>query len=101
MSLVLQRLADALDRERRSALAADLDALLALQEEKRALIDEAKRDPSVEGAALAQPSERSRANPLLLWQLVAIQRGLAGESASYGADGRERSATMPAPRGAL
>ncbi|MFK7988966.1 MAG: hypothetical protein AB8I08_23310 [Sandaracinaceae bacterium] len=90
-------LADLLARERAAALDADLDALEAIQDEKRALFEEV--GSFTDGPAFQHLSQVARANVGLIRQLVALHRALAGVDAvggGYGSDGREQYGARPA-----
>lgn len=94
-----QRLAELLQEERDAALAADVDTLERLQEDKRALLDEVRE---IEGAASEtwqSLGQRARANVLLMRQMVAFQRALLGldsGGAGYGASGEPAMPAGPA-----
>ena len=103
MSDSVRDLADLLAREREAVLAADLERLTDLQDEKRTVLDRAIAEGAVDDATFQHLAEVARANIVLIRQLVTIHRALAGlEPASYGADGRAAHG-MPPPhaRGVL
>jgi hypothetical protein len=89
MSEAAQAFARALDEERAAALRADFDALLRVQEEKRALLPELKQGLAPDIAA--DLSERARKNLVLLRTLHACVQGYLGievEDPTYTAQGQ-------------
>lgn len=102
MSELVRALQDLLERERESALRADLDALGAIQVEKRAVLDELRDTDDEDTVVVSRLTATAQENLALLRQLTSVHRALAGVTpASYGADGRELVAAPSAERGAL
>lgn len=96
MSEASRALADLLRRERAAALQADVEALEVLQEEKRELLARVEREGGIDGPTFEHLAEVAKANLVLIRQLVALHRALAGLApGGYGADGREQSAFPP------
>ncbi|HJL19624.1 MAG TPA: hypothetical protein RMH99_28430 [Sandaracinaceae bacterium LLY-WYZ-13_1] len=98
MSDVVRDLSDLLDRERAAALRADVEALEALQDDKRALLERARgADVSANDPALVRLAATARANIALIRQLATLQRALLGLDASggYGAHGEEVAPHAP------
>lgn len=104
MSGAAQAFARALDEERAAALRADFDALLRVQEEKRALLPELKQGLPPE--VVADLSERARKNLVLLRTLHACVSGYLGiEDSTYTAQGQAAAysglSAPPSVRGKL
>jgi len=96
MADLARALSDLLARERQAALHADVDALEALQADKRALLDEAERAGAIDTPAFERLATVARSNLGLIRQLVGLHRALAGiEPAAYGADGRRTATADP------
>lgn len=92
-------LADLLTEERAAALSADFDALEALQEKKREVLDRIAEHGPKEGPEFRRLGEVARANVGLIRHLVVLTRALTGaDAAGYGADGKERSNGAPRNR---
>jgi hypothetical protein len=91
MSQVVQEFAKVLECERTFVLSADVDALAAIQEEKRALLNKLLESdvPESESAML---KEQALANVQLIRHLVACLAGLVTpDSATYTAGGGRAS----------
>ena len=98
-----QRLRSLLDAERNAAVAADLDALVALQQDKRELVDEL-RGQGLDAPVLPELASKAHANLQLMRHLVGVLRALTlpeadaytprglREDAPAGARGRSRGA---------
>jgi len=90
MSDVVQAFAEALEVERKAALCADFETLLAVQDQKRELLPLLKTCP--DQARVDDLSEQARKNLQLMRQLLAVVQGMVGvtnESASaYTANGQ-------------
>lgn len=90
MNLLVAALGEVLAAERRAATNADVEQLLALQEDKRRALEalRAARLPATEMKGLA---ETARQNLALLRHLVGCLRAMAGvEPATYGPNGALR-----------
>ncbi|MCG8556066.1 MAG: hypothetical protein MJD61_12390 [Proteobacteria bacterium] len=99
----IQRFRSLLEAERNAAVAADLDALLALQKDKRELVDEL-RGHGFDATVLPELAAKARANLQLMRHLVGVLRALtlpetdaytprgAREDTPAGARGRSRGA---------
>jgi|ERR1700712_3568305 hypothetical protein len=101
MSEAAQAFARALEAEREAALHADFDALLRIQDEKRALMPLLKEQQTPESAA--ELAEFARRNIVLLRHLLACVRGTLGldHEPTYTAKGQATGATGVALRGRL
>jgi len=97
MTPAAARLLDVLARERAAARAADLDALAALQLEKRQAVDAlaATAPPDVERTELARAAE---ANVRLLAHLAACLRAFTGAESRTTYTTRGKSETPPPTR---
>lgn len=90
MSAVASELAEVLREERLAATRADVDRLLAIQEEKRAAL-EAVRAAALPADEIAPLAATARENLSLIRQLVTCLRGMAGEEPpTYGRSGQLR-----------
>jgi hypothetical protein len=101
MSEAAQAFARALEAEREAALHADFDALLRIQEEKRALMPLLKEQQTPEAAA--ELAEAARKNILLMRHLLACVRGYLGidQEPTYTAKGQATSLGPVALRGRI
>jgi hypothetical protein len=92
----------ALAEERRAALQADFDALLRVQEEKRALM-EGLREAAIDPELAKELGEAARQNVALIRHLVACVKGYLGASAEpgYTARGETAQAALNTVRGRL
>jgi hypothetical protein len=92
-------LADVLDREKRAAANADVDALLELQSEKRAALD--RLYASAPSADVLEPLRKAaQGNVALIRHLVVCLRGVVGgEGAVYGPSGEACPADVRSERG--
>ena len=104
MSEAAQAFARALDAERAAALRADFDALLRVQEEKRALLPELKQ--GLPADVVADLTERARKNLVLLRTLHSCVQGYLGiEESTYTAQGQTAAysglSAPPSVRGKL
>jgi len=92
----------ALAEERRAALQADFDALLRVQEEKRALMP-SLREAAIDPELTKKLGEAARQNVALIRHLVACVKGYLGASAEpgYTARGETAQAALHTVRGKL
>jgi hypothetical protein len=99
MSDAAQAFAALLADERQAAIRADFDALLRIQDEKRALLAQLKQHASPE--LVSELAERARTNLGLMRHLVSCLRGHLGIDAepTYTARGQAASALCRALRG--
>jgi hypothetical protein len=97
-----QAFARALAEERRAALHADFDALLRVQEDKRALLP-ALNAAAIDAEAQRELTEAARQNIALIRHLFACVKGYLGASAEQGytARGEVAHAAMNHLRGRL
>jgi len=96
MTELARALGELLARERQAALLADVDALEALQADKRALLDEAERAGALDTPSFERLAAVARSNLGLIRQLVGLHRALAGmPPPAYGADGQRRTTAEP------
>jgi glucose-6-phosphate-specific signal transduction histidine kinase len=91
MNEAAQAFARALAEERRAALQADFDALLRVQEEKRALM-ESLRDGSIEAEFARELHEVAQQNIALIRHLVSCVKGYLGATAEPGYTARGEAA---------
>ena len=82
MSDVVQAFADALEVERKAALCADFETLLAVQDQKRELLPLLKTCP--DQARVDDLSEQARKNLQLMRQLLAVVQGMASVTNASG-----------------
>jgi hypothetical protein len=105
MSDAAQALARALIEERRAAVAADFDALLRVQEEKRARLSELQSAGAnaVDAATQRELAEAARQNIYLIRHLFACVKGYLGATAEpgYTARGEVAPASLNHVRGRL
>jgi hypothetical protein len=97
-----QAFARALAEERRAALHADFDALLRVQEDKRALLP-ALKAAAIDAEAQRELTEAARQNIALIRHLFACVKGYLGASAEpgYTARGEVAQTAMNHLRGRL
>lgn len=102
MSDAAQAFARALIEERRAAVAADFDALLRVQEEKRTLLSELQA-AGVDLQTQRELAEIARENIFLIRHLFACVKGYLGATAEpgYTARGEVAPASMNHVRGRL
>lgn len=94
-------LAQILDSERAAAARADVDLLIALQDDKRLAIEKLRRTDSP--PEIVDPLiEKARRNLGLMRQLVQCLRGVLGEdSAVYSRDGATKAVPIRHTRGCI
>ncbi|MEM6960604.1 MAG: hypothetical protein AAF550_02530 [Myxococcota bacterium] len=102
--VLIQKFRDVLTKERTATRCANLDELLEIQEEKRALLSRIQ-DIGIHDSELEEISELSRRNIGLMRHLVSCLRGLAtgGEepSIAYSASGKPKDLQSGLRRGAI
>lgn len=89
-----------LERERTAALSADVDALTALQAEKRTALD-SLRAQGLSDAELEALRQSALTNVQLIRHLVGCLHGLSGSEATYTPGGARPLAALGRSRGRL
>ncbi|MBI2896541.1 MAG: hypothetical protein HYY06_23485 [Deltaproteobacteria bacterium] len=101
MTSAARELEQVLERERLAAARADVDLLIALQDDKRLAIERLRQSASP--PEIVDPLiQRARGNIGLIRQLVHCLGGILGEdSPVYSRDGATRAAPVRHPRGCI